>query len=61
LRSLLSVSPLTVVELSYELASDVERVFLCVEKLEKEGFVSIVRGDSVSDVGGVFVNLADSR
>jgi len=61
LRSLLSVSPLTVVELSYELASDVERIFRCIEKLEKEGFVSIVHGDSVSDVENTLVNLADSR
>lgn len=60
LKRLLGTSPLTVAELSYQLASDVERVFLCAEKLEKEGFVSIVRGDSVSDGGESLVRLVDS-
>ncbi len=60
LKRLLGTSPLTVAELSYQLASDFERVFLCAEKLEKEGFVSIVRGDSVSDGGESLVRLVDS-
>lgn len=61
LKRLLGASPLTVAELSHQLGADVERVFLCAEKLEKEGFVSIVRGQSMSDGGGSSVRLVDSQ
>jgi len=60
LKRLLETSPLTIAELAYRVAADLRRVSLCAEKLEKEGFVHIVRGDSVSDAGGTSVSLADS-
>jgi A/G-specific adenine glycosylase len=60
LKRLLETSPLTLTELSYRVAADLQRVSLCAEKLEKEGFVHIARGDFVSDAGGTSVSLADS-
>jgi A/G-specific adenine glycosylase len=62
LKKLLEVSPRTFAELSSLVAADVGRVSACAEKLEKEGFVRILRENSVAaDSGARLVKLADSK
>lgn len=61
LKELVRKSPLPVEELAYRVSSDRARVFVCAEKLEKEGFIQISREDSVvSDMGKVQIKLKDS-
>ncbi len=61
LKKLLQASPQTFADVAYQVAADVERVSACAEKLEKEGFVHILRDDSfVSDSGETLVGLEDS-
>jgi len=61
LKGLLKTSPLTLAELAYQVAADVGRVSACAERLEKEGFVRILREDSAAAGSGArLVKLADS-